>query len=241
MVAGSKTVHCCVVPGVRPSAARRRPRLSISAGGSISCARFGACPRRAADLERERQAVEAALDRPSGRCRDRARSRTTCSANARSTCAVVFRIAAVVRAEQRELQAAVFLQLEAIVGGLHLADGEADLLAAVVHAAPLRGRAVARKIGGEVAGRRLKIGAIDHHAHRRDPRDQREERERARDGARQRAKNLDGTVGVVIGRRSISDYRDLGRDQACLSASGPGSPPRGLRRGGVVVTTNVAI
>ena len=83
------------------------------------------------------------------------------------------------RAEQRHLQAAVFLQLEAVIGRHGLADGEADLLAAVVHAAPLRGRAVAREIGREVGGRRLEIGAVHEHAPSTRPRRTRKARKAA--------------------------------------------------------------
>ena len=73
------------------------------------------------------------------------------------------------RAEQRHLEAAVFLQLEASIGRDGLADREADLLAAVVHAAPVRGRAVVREVGRKVGGRDLEIGAVHEHHHRNDP------------------------------------------------------------------------
>ena len=36
MVAGSNTIHCLLAPATRPSLARRRPTLNISAGGSAS-------------------------------------------------------------------------------------------------------------------------------------------------------------------------------------------------------------
>ena len=62
------------------------------------------------------------------------------------------------RAEQRHLQAAVLRELEPVVGRERLADGEADLLAAVVDAAPLRpsrsarGRSRARAAPGRTSG-----------------------------------------------------------------------------------------
>src|SRR5580765_1663857 len=49
--------------------------------------------------------------------------------------------------EQRHLQAAVLLELEAVISGNGLTDGEADFLAAVVDAVPRRVGAVAREIG----------------------------------------------------------------------------------------------
>ena len=183
IVAGSNTAHCRVVPGVRPSAARRRPTLSISAGVSISWRVSVRVPDLLLMSSVMLQAVEAALDRHRA------------GAGIEREVEVLERERAIdvrgrlqdrkgVRAEQRELQAAVFLQLEAIFGRLDLADGEADLLAAVVDAAPLRGRSVAGEIGREVPRRSLEIGAIDHHAHGRDPRDEGEDRQRTRDGPR---------------------------------------------------------
>ena len=55
-----------------------------------------------------------------------------------------------VLAEEQHLQPAVFLQLESVIGSRGLADGEADLLAAVVHAAPHGRGAVARQVSREV-------------------------------------------------------------------------------------------
>jgi hypothetical protein len=40
--------------------------------------------------------------------------------------------------KQRHLQAPILLQLESIVYGNRLGDGETDLFTAVIHAAPLR-------------------------------------------------------------------------------------------------------
>ena len=72
-------------------------------------------------------------------------------------------------AEQRHLQAAVFLQLEAVSVRQGLADGKADLLAAIVDAAPLRRGAVSGEIGGQVRRRRLNVGAMHEQAHGHDP------------------------------------------------------------------------
>ena len=83
-----------------------------------------------------------------------------------------------VLAKQEHLQATVLLQLEAVLRTRGLADSEADLLAAVVDAAPDRRRAVARQVGGEIPRRRLHVRAIDEHSHHTPPRDEDEERKR---------------------------------------------------------------
>ena len=99
-------------------------------------------------------------------------------------------------AEQRHLEPAVLLQLEPVIGRDDLADGEANLLAAVVDAAPLCGRAVTREVGGEVGRRGHEVGAVHEHRHATDPgqHDQPGERPREASGS---------------GRRKVtaSDYR----------------------------------
>src|SRR5882724_13318065 len=75
------------------------------------------------------------------------------------------------RAEHRHLQAAVLLELEAVVFLQRLADGEADLLAAVIHAAPLRAGAVARKIRRKARRRRLDERPVDEHGQNGGPAD----------------------------------------------------------------------
>ena len=130
----------CVAPSVSPALARRRARFSISTGGSLErralrCAcrrrcRISSDRRRPSSAARQRErpgaGVERELERPQ---RERLVDPRRGLQDGRRR-----------RAEQRHLQAAVLLQFEAVVGGHHLADGEADLLAAVVDAAPLRPR-----------------------------------------------------------------------------------------------------
>src|SRR6476660_10577061 len=85
------------------------------------------------------------------------------------------------RAEQRHLQAAVLLQFEPVLSLNDLADGESYLFVAVVHATPLRGLAVSRKVGRKVARRCQDERAVDEERHCGDPCTEHQERDRARD------------------------------------------------------------
>ena len=148
-VAASKIVQRCRAPGTRPPLASRRDRFSDSAGGSgisrtsvrvLPAGRHREGQTRAVQLpahfdgagpwiERELERAERKLlvdlrRRPDGRGRR--------------------------RAEQRHLQPAVFLELEPGVRLEGLADGEPDLLAAVVDAVPRRRpNRIPREIGRE--------------------------------------------------------------------------------------------
>jgi hypothetical protein len=104
------------------------------------------------------------------------------------------------RAEQRHLQPPVFLQLEAVALGQRLADGEADLFAAIIDAAPHGGRSVAREIGRERRARGFEIRTAQQQRHDRDPRDENQERHGPRDGARQRFDKRAHVSTQVIGR-----------------------------------------
>ena len=90
------------------------------------------------------------------------------------------------RAEQRHLQPAVLLEIEPLAVRHGLADGEADLLAAVVDAAPDRARS--RSARGRWRGcRRLEIRPVDQHRHHGDPADHQQDRNRAGDRPGQRS------------------------------------------------------
>ena len=88
-------------------------------------------------------------------------------------------------AEERHLQAPVLLQLETIVSRLDLADREPDLFTFEVDAAPLRVRAVAREVSGQVDRGGLEVGPLDEQGHRPSPDEENEEREGPRHCARQ--------------------------------------------------------
>jgi hypothetical protein len=74
-------------------------------------------------------------------------------------------------AKQRHLQAAILLEFEPVCGGNDLTDGKAQLLTAVVDAAPLRSRSISRKVCGQIDGS-LEIGSIDQEAHLSHPADE---------------------------------------------------------------------
>ena len=185
-VAGSNTTNCCCVPGLKPCAASRRGRFRLSTGTS-SRSRSSVCvPLGGLDRQADVLAGDAAghLHGPGARIeREVERAQRELAIDA----APSVRIAAARRgAEQRHLQARVLQQLEAVGGRHGLADGEADLLAAVVDAAPLRRRAVAREVGRQVERPRLQVGAVQHDAHGDDPAGEDEQRHGARDAARHR-------------------------------------------------------
>jgi hypothetical protein len=86
-------------------------------------------------------------------------------------------------AEQGHLELPVFLELVAVVPGHGLPDHEADLLAPVVDPLPLRGRAVAGQVGGEVEGGRLQVGTVDEQPHLGQPRHHDQDRSDPREPA----------------------------------------------------------
>ena len=133
----------------------------------LQVADLGAGTGAAADLQREAQAVELA------RHRERAGARVERELERPQREGPVHARGGLEdggggRAEQRHLQPAVFLQLEAVVDRHHLPDGEADFLAAVVDASPLRFGAVAGQIGGQVR-RRLEVRLLDERGHGQRP------------------------------------------------------------------------
>ena len=168
-VAGSNMLHRWLEPGASPSSASRRTRLSESIGRSAR--------RRTSVRVRPPLVIEISRSRPRtvppiliGPVPGSSANSNDCSSNARFTRRGRAQRGDRVRAQQRHLQLSVFLQLEAaFVASLAcrdrhcLAHGEADLLAAVVHAAPLRRRAVPREVGREIAGR-VHVGPLDEDA-----------------------------------------------------------------------------
>ena len=184
-VAGSKTGTSRWRPGRSPAAARRRDRLRLNAGGSVSSrvslrVPDGVCtvmrkvvpvdlpadrdgPRPRVEGEVERPQLELAVD-DRGRVQARRRG----------------------GAEERHLQPAVLLQLVAVVAGDRLSDQEPDLLAAGVHALPLRAGAVAGEIGAQGHRGGLEV-ALGEDSHLRDPGHDDEEGEEAGDAAWQGA------------------------------------------------------
>lgn len=185
MVAGSNTVHSFTVPATRPSLASRRPTLSINAGGSFSVRlsrRAPAAPPMSSDSVRPSRRPLIDIEPVPGS----SEKSNDSSANVRSTRAVVLSIATVL-APSNEHCRRVFLQFKAGVSRPDLTDGKSDLFAAVIDATPLGGGSVTGEIGREVSRRRLQVRAVDHDAHRGDPRGEREDRERTRDAPRKRA------------------------------------------------------
>ena len=173
-VAGSSTVHC-VLRARHQSTVGEHAATGSATGPAPRAARASrcACRRRSviASVSRYvppgcdgRSSVPLTVIGPVPGSSEKSNDR---SMNAVSTRAVVRIVAAVSWPSSEHLQTAVLLQLEAVIGSRRLADGEADLLAAVVDAAPDRGRAVAREIGRKVGRRRLHVRAIDEHRHRR--------------------------------------------------------------------------
>ncbi len=80
-------------------------------------------------------------------------------------------------AEQGHLEATVLTDLVPVLGRQGLADREADLVAAVVDALPVRGAAVVGQVGGQ--GHRCgEVGLPQEHAHLQDPGGDRQDRER---------------------------------------------------------------
>ncbi len=138
----------------------------------LQVADLGAGTGAAANLQREAQAVELARDRerPGARVeRELERPQREGPVHSRGG----LEDGGGGRAEQRHLQPAVLLQFEAVVDRHHLPDGEADFLAAVVDAPPLRFGAVAGQVGGQVR-RRLEVGLLDQRGHGQRPRRQRD-------------------------------------------------------------------
>ena len=177
-VAGSKMVHCWCEPG--PAGRRRAAAKDSATGRALRRARAFrcACPADVIAITRRERPRCARRRGP-----DAIAPVPGSSENSNDRSAKFDRRGPRVqrrgrrRAEQRHLQAAVFLQLEAVVGADRLADGEADLVAAVVDASPLRGRTVARQIGREVRRRTPEVRAV-----RRAPPSRRPRRRRSSDG-----------------------------------------------------------
>ena len=144
-------------PGARPSAASRRERFRERGGRLGSSRALRALAAGRLDREVEPPARRRCPRSRWRRCRGRARTGRSGRAKAVSTCATVWRRAARGRAQERHLEAAVLLELVAVRGGQGLAHREADLLAAVVDALPLRGGPVAGEVGGEVGDGGLEV------------------------------------------------------------------------------------
>ena len=147
-VAASKIVQRWRAPVTRPPFARRRDRLSDRAGGSvISRTSVRVLP---ADVTASVSRVPSSCPRtPIGPVPGSSENSNERSWKSLSTLRRRADRHRRRRAEQRHLQPAVFLELEPVVLLERLADGEPDLLAAVVDAVPHGRRRVAREIGRE--------------------------------------------------------------------------------------------
>ncbi len=88
------------------------------------------------------------------------------------------------RPQQRHPEARVLAHLDAVGAGVGLADGEADLFASVVDAAPLGRGSIPGQIGRQVEPAGLHVGAVEEDAHGEDPGGADEQGDAARDTAR---------------------------------------------------------
>jgi hypothetical protein len=174
-VAGSK-----VVPRLETLGGEAAREVQGEIGWFGQGAAFGAAARASLDGEVEAQSVEnpADLDRPgAGVEREIERAQIEGLVDARDRA----QLCCARGAQHHHLQPAVLLQLEAVGGGLRLADRVADLLAVVVDALPLGAGAVAREVGGQ--RRRLEVGALHEQRHLRAPGEHDQDRGRAGEGA----------------------------------------------------------
>ena len=167
-VAGSKTETCSVWPGWRPRAARTRGRLRERAGGSSS-SRVSFRSPEGVRIVRSRRRPSSVPRISVGPVPASSANENRWSAKARSTVARLVRRTRRAGAEEGHLQPAVLPHLVAGVGGRRLADREADLVAAVVDAAPLRRGAVVREVRGQGHGRG-RPGPAGEHPHLGHPR-----------------------------------------------------------------------
>ena len=169
-VAGSKTDHSWRAPGDEPAA--RQPARQVQR--RARAAPPARAPRCGCRRRRDASSVEATARRRAPHLDGPVPGSSENSNDAQREAAVDAgrgaRSRRGRRAEQRHLQPAVLLQLEPVVGRHRLADGEADLLAAVVDAAPRRAPTRSARGRWPGCGGRLEVGPVDEEPPWRRPR-----------------------------------------------------------------------